>query len=113
MPLHVHPTGVDLETLPRLTRDAARIELGLPLDERFALFVGSPNNPLKRYELAQRAIDALNARLPTRLILGWGMSHSDIIKLMLACDVLIVTSAQEGSPTILRKPWLATCRSYR
>ncbi len=103
MPVRIHPTGVDLEALPHLTRDEARTELGLSSEERLALFVGSPANPLKRYRLALQAIEELSTRLPTRLVLGWGMPHRHIITMMLACDVLVVTSAQEGSPTIFKE----------
>jgi glycosyltransferase involved in cell wall biosynthesis len=103
MPLHMLPTGVDLDSLPSLTREEARRQLGLPLDERLALFVGSPDDPLKRYGRAQEAVAVLNQKLPTRLILGWGRPHRDIIALMHACDVLVVTSLQEGSPTIVKE----------
>lgn len=103
MPLHILPTGVDLSSLPNLTREEARRRLGLPLDERLALFVGDPHDPLKRYPRAQEAVEAVSQRLPTRLILGWNRPHSEILTLMCACDVLVVTSLQEGSPTIVKE----------
>ncbi len=103
MPLRVLPTGVDLGSLPSVTREEARRRLGLPPDERLALFVGDPHNPLKCYAQAQRAIEVLDQRLPTRLILGWGRPHQEILVLMHACDVLVVTSLQEGSPTIVKE----------
>jgi teichuronic acid biosynthesis glycosyltransferase TuaC len=103
MPLHILPTGVDLDSLPSLTREEARRQLGLPLDERLALFVGSPHDPLKRYVRAQQAVEVLNQRLPTRLILGWNRPHCEILTLMHACDVLVVTSLSEGSPTIVKE----------
>lgn len=103
VPLHILPTGVDLGSLASVTREEARRQIGLPLDERLALFVGSPNNPLKRYDRAQRAVEVLNQRLPTRLILGWNRPHNEILTLMHACDVLVVTSLSEGSPTIVKE----------
>jgi teichuronic acid biosynthesis glycosyltransferase TuaC len=103
MSLHIHPTGVDLDSLPSLTREEARRQLGLPLDERLALFVGSPDDPLKRYALARLAVEVLNQRWPTRLILGWNRPHCEILTLMHACDVLVVTSRTEGSPTIVKE----------
>ncbi len=102
-PLHILPTGVDLASLPCLTCAEARRKLDLPADERLALFVGSPHDPLKRYALAQQAVDVLSRRLPTRLILGWGRPHRDILVMMHACDVLVITSLQEGSPTIVKE----------
>ncbi|QRM27235.1 glycosyltransferase family 4 protein [Microvirga sp. VF16] len=103
IPLHMLPTGVDLASMPCLTREEARRQLGLSLDERLILFVGNPNDPRKRSSRAREAVDVLNSRLPARLIIGWGKPHKDIIALMYACDVLVVTSLQEGSPTIVKE----------
>jgi teichuronic acid biosynthesis glycosyltransferase TuaC len=103
LPSHLLPTAVDLAALPVLTRDEARQQLGLPKQEKFALFVGNPDDPLKRYANARRAVEILDRRLPTRLILGWDRPHHEILVLMLACDVLVVTSLQEGSPTIVKE----------
>lgn len=97
------PTAVDLSSLPDMSVKEARQQLGLPLDERLVLFVGNPANPLKCYRRAQEAVEVLNKRLPARLILGWGRPHQEIITMMLACDALVVTSLQEGSPTIVKE----------
>jgi glycosyltransferase involved in cell wall biosynthesis len=75
----------------------------LPLDENLVLFVGNPANPLKRYSRAQEAVEILNKNISARLVLGWNMLHDDIIMMMHACDVLVVTSMQEGSPTIVKE----------
>lgn len=103
MNLQVLPTGVDLRTLPDLSREEARRRLGWAADERLVLFVGNPADPLKRYERAREAVDALNRRSPARLILGWNVRQADIITMMQACDALVVTSLQEGSPTIVKE----------
>jgi glycosyltransferase involved in cell wall biosynthesis len=102
-PVYLLPTGVNLDALPRFTPEEAREQLGLPLSERLALFVGDPLDPLKRYCLAVEAVDILNQRMPTRLLLGWGFPHPQILTMMKACDVLVVTSLQEGSPTIVKE----------
>jgi teichuronic acid biosynthesis glycosyltransferase TuaC len=102
-PLHILPTGVDLAALPALTTQEARRELGLDSAERLVLFVGNPRDPLKRFARAREAVDVLNEKMAARLILGWDMPHQEIIKLMRACDVLVVTSLQEGSPTIVKE----------
>jgi glycosyltransferase involved in cell wall biosynthesis len=103
MTLHILPTGVDLASLPELPKAEARQQLGLPFEERLVLFVGNPNDPLKRYDRACEAVDTLNRRLPVKLVLGWNRRHEDIIMMMHACDALIVTSLQEGSPTIVKE----------
>jgi glycosyltransferase involved in cell wall biosynthesis len=103
VPLHLLPTGVDLDSLPRMPKEEARRQLGLPLEERLVLFVGNPADPYKRYDLAGQAIDILNQRLSARLILGWNMPHRDILVHMHACDAFLMTSFQEGSPTVVKE----------
>jgi glycosyltransferase involved in cell wall biosynthesis len=103
VPLNLLPTGVDLDSLPSMPNEEARRQLGLPLKERLVLFVGNPQDPYKRYELANQAVDILNKRLPARLILGWKKTHREILVLMQACDALVMTSYQEGSPTVIKE----------
>jgi glycosyltransferase involved in cell wall biosynthesis len=100
---HVIPAGVDLEQIPCIPQAEARRRLGMPASERLVLFVGDPAKPVKRYDLAQRAVDVLVRRCPARLILGWEMLPEEILVLMSACDVLLITSRHEGSPTIVKE----------
>lgn len=103
VPMHVLPTGVDLESLPKLTSEQARRQLGLPAAKHLVLFVGNPQDPRKRLALAQQAVELLTRTVPARLIIGWGQPHQNILLLMKACNVLVVTSRQEGSPTIVKE----------
>ncbi len=100
---HVMPSGIELELFRPQPRDQVRTALGLPLDERLVLFVGNPALARKRFALAQAAVDALGAGQRTRLIVGWEMQHRQIADLMSACDALIVTSMQEGSPNSVKE----------
>lgn len=100
---HVIPSGVDFELFRCMPRDEARRRLGLPLDERLVLFVGNPQQARKRFPLAKAAVDVLNRRLPARLVVGWGVPHTDIPIYMCACDALVFTSMQEGSPNVVKE----------
>lgn len=100
---HVMPSGIDLELFRPRPRDEARTALGLPLEERLVLFVGNPSLARKRFGLAQAAVDRLALDRPARLIVGWEMPHRQIADLMNACDALIVTSMQEGSPNSVKE----------
>ena len=99
----VIPTGIDFDTVPRITTEEARRQLGLPLDERLVLFVGNPNEPVKRHHLAEAAVTCLGRTLAARLIVGWGRQPAEILLLMTACDVLVVSSIQEGSPGVVKE----------
>ncbi|MDP9423680.1 MAG: glycosyltransferase [Pseudomonadota bacterium] len=99
----VIPSGIDFDLFRIMPRDEARQQLGLPLEERLALFVGNPQQARKRYPVAKAAVDLLNERLPVRLVVGWGVPHSDIPIYMAACDALVFTSMQEGSPNVVKE----------
>ena len=99
----VIPTGLDFDEIPGLSREDARRQLGLPPSDRLILFVGNPVEPVKRHHLAQRAVEILNRTSSATLIVGWGMLRRDILVLMNACDVLLMTSIQEGSPCVVKE----------
>jgi glycosyltransferase involved in cell wall biosynthesis len=100
---HVLPSGIDLELFHPEPRDAVRSRLGLPLDRRLVLFVGNPALARKRHRLAQQAIDIVNRNIPTQLMIGWELPHPQIAALMNACDALVCTSMQEGSPNAVKE----------
>ena len=102
-PLHVIPSGLDLDLFRLVPRDAARHHLGLPLDRKLVLFAGSPDWPRKRYALARQAMDVLTKTQPAELIVAWGVPHADIPYYMNACDALVFTSSQEGSPNVVKE----------
>jgi glycosyltransferase involved in cell wall biosynthesis len=99
----VIPSGINFDVFRCIPRDEARRRLGLPLEERLVLFVGRPSQKRKRFEISKRAVEILNLSLPTRLIVAWGVPHSDIPLFMNACDALVFTSMQEGSPDTVKE----------
>jgi glycosyltransferase involved in cell wall biosynthesis len=103
VPAHVLPSGIDLELFRPEARDEARRRLGLAEEQRLILFMGNPALARKRFALAQRAVDIVNRSIPTRLIVGWKLPHQEVAALMSACDVLVCTSMQEGSPNAVKE----------
>ena len=97
------PSGLDFELFRPADRDESRRRLGLALDKRLLLFVGNPAQARKRYELARRAVEKLNATLPAELVVAWGVEHEDVPRYMSACDALVFTSMQEGSPNVVKE----------
>ena len=100
---HVIPSGLDFDKLPCLPQPEARRLLELPASERLILFIGSPDEARKRYDLARRAVAILNETLPAKLILAWLVAYESIPVYMSACDVLVCTSFQEGSPNVVKE----------
>jgi glycosyltransferase involved in cell wall biosynthesis len=103
VPAHVLPSGIDLELFRPEPRDEARHRLGLAADQHLILFVGNPALARKRFALAQAAVDLVSRSMPTRLIAGWELPHREIAALMSACDALVCTSMQEGSPNAVKE----------
>lgn len=100
---HVLPSGLDLELFRPEPRDEARRRFGLSPDQRLVLFVGNPELARKRYALAKQVVEKVGRSIPTRLLIGWGKPHHEIAGLMNACDALLFTSMQEGSPNAVKE----------
>ena len=100
---HVIPSGLDLKFFHPTDKRTARERLGLPQDEKLVLFVGRPNHGRKRVHLAEQALEILNRSLPAKLVVAWRVPHSDIPLYMSACDALVFTSMQEGSPNVVKE----------
>ena len=100
---HVIPSGIDFQLFRCIPKDEARRHLKLPQDEKLILFVGRPTQARKRFHLSQRAVEVLNESMPAQLIVAWGVPHTDIPFYMNACDALVFTSMQEGSPNVVKE----------
>jgi glycosyltransferase involved in cell wall biosynthesis len=99
----VIPSGLDLDLFRLMPQEEARRAAGLPLDKKLVLFVGASDLARKRYGLACEAVNLVAQRMPAELVLGWGVPHTKIPLLMNACDALIFTSLQEGSPNAVKE----------
>ena len=109
-PAHVIALGVDVERFGVVRRDEARKRLSLPQDARLILFAASPTNGVKRFELAQAAVEEFRRTETARgetaeiqLVTLSGQSHEVVPLYMNACDALLLTSRHEGSPTVVKE----------
>jgi glycosyltransferase involved in cell wall biosynthesis len=98
------PCGVDTDLFQPRPRAEARAVLGLPPDARLVLFAGMPRRPEKRFDLVEAAVARLRETLPeAQLIVAESQPHERIPLFMNACDVLILASAAEGSPMVIKE----------
>lgn len=100
---HVIPSGIDLDSFRPKPEAEARSLLGLPLDKRLVLFAADPTRRVKRFELAQAAVQRLKARFDAQLVVAKDVQHTSMPDYMNACDVLLLTSAHEGSPNVVKE----------
>ncbi|MEO8089573.1 MAG: glycosyltransferase [Gemmatimonadales bacterium] len=99
----VLPSGLDLDLFRPEPQEQARTRLGLPLEGRLVAFVGNPDLARKRHSLAQEAVAIVSRSMPTQLLVGWGKPHHEIVALLNACDAMVFTSMQEGSPNAVKE----------
>lgn len=100
---HVIPSGIDMELFRPTEKQTARTRLGLSPEEKLVLFVGRTTQARKRGYLAKRALEILNQTMPARLVVAWLVPHTNIPLYMSACDALVFTSMQEGSPNVVKE----------
>ena len=80
----------------------SRAELRWPSDEMSVLFVGDPQNEIKRFALAEASVRLLAEQMPNvRLRVCWNEEIARVPVYMNAADVLLITSVHEGGPLVL------------
>lgn len=99
------PSGVDTRIFYPDSQIQARARLGWKPDERVVLFNAGCDPLVKRLDLASAAISKLRHRLDAVRfeILDGQRDPAQMPVLMNAADVLLVTSDQEGSPTVVQE----------
>lgn len=104
----VIPCGVDLDAFTPVPRDEARVSLGLPVDKRLILFAGDYWRPEKRFDLVEAALPLVQRELPdAELVLLTKQPHDVVPLYMSACDALVLASALEGSPMVVKEAMAA------
>jgi glycosyltransferase involved in cell wall biosynthesis len=102
--VRVIPCGVDLERFKPLDRRACQHALGWDNTKFHVLFPANGGDPVKRFHLAQAAVDVLNAsQIKTQLHQLRGIENRQVPLWLNASDVLILTSLHEGSPTVVKE----------
>jgi teichuronic acid biosynthesis glycosyltransferase TuaC len=86
-------------------RPVTKEEVGLNNKERQILFAGRPSaGGYKRYPLAEASVELVRKSAPSvRLITLDKRPPEDVARIMNAVDCLLLTSAHEGSPNIVKE----------
>jgi glycosyltransferase involved in cell wall biosynthesis len=99
-------SGIDLGLFHPIDRAEARTRLGWSLERRVVLFVcADPRLPaVKRPELAQAVLEATRREIPEAELVTVAGKPQGLLNLYYsAADVLLLTSAAEGSPNAVRE----------
>ena len=99
----VLPSGLDFHLFRPIPRSEARQRLGLNPESTYVLFAGNPDHPRKRYHIAAQATELAARERPAELLVAWGVPHDEMPYYMNACDAMVFTSMQEGSPNVVKE----------
>ncbi|HXV13737.1 MAG TPA: glycosyltransferase family 4 protein, partial [Candidatus Krumholzibacteria bacterium] len=101
------PAGIDVDLFAPMETAEAQRRLGLSDQKRYVLFPAVPSRVEKRYELARRAVEIARERAPelhdVELIALNNVPHEDVPLYMNASEVVLLTSAFEASPVVIRE----------
>ena len=102
--VHIIPHEIDLEVFRPAEKEKARAALGLDPRKKYLLFAANPKIPVKRFPLAKAVADELQKQDSSIELLAIYKEPQDRLALfMSACDALIFTSYQEGSPNVVKQ----------
>lgn len=102
--VRVIPCGIDLQRFKPLDPVTCRHRLGWREHVFHVLFASNNGDPVKRPRLASAAVETLNGGgVPAELHYMRGVPNAEVPVWMSACDVLLLTSLQEGSPTVVKE----------
>jgi teichuronic acid biosynthesis glycosyltransferase TuaC len=102
--VHIIPHEIDLEVFKPSNREQARKILGLHLEKKYLLFAANPNIPVKRFPLAKAVADYMSRLDATiELLVVYREPQERLPLFMNACDALLFTSYQEGSPNVVKQ----------
>ena len=106
--LPVIPNGVNLALFPLVDQEEAKTRVGFGGDGKYVIFVSNPARAEKRFDVAEAAVACLHDD-SVHLVPVFDKPHSEIVDYMCAADALIMTSASEGSPNVIKEAMACNC----
>ncbi|MDH5174696.1 MAG: glycosyltransferase [Elusimicrobiota bacterium] len=98
--------GIDFDLFKPSPQDKVREKLGFPSDMKLVLFPSNPRRIEKRFDIFNRAVELVreeNQNILPVILSNNRRPYSEVPLVMNACDVLVLTSDSEGSPTVIKE----------
>jgi len=99
------PNGINCIAFTPRDRRHSQIQLGLPLNNKYILFLGNINDNNKNFGLLKQLVFNQNIRIIT----PYPISSDDVIAYINAADVLVLVSLKEGSPNVIKEAMACNC----
>ncbi|MDC3366071.1 glycosyltransferase family 4 protein [Flavobacteriaceae bacterium] len=103
----VIPCGIDMDLFKLIEKNEAKSFLNLKSTKKIVLFSSSFKNTIKNYPLAKRAVDNLDFEVEFLEIRN--RTREEVVLLLNAADVVLLTSHSEGSPQIIKEALSCNC----
>ncbi len=100
------PCGVNTAFFYPQDKKACRAKLNLDTDKKYVLFAGAFDNNVKNPFLAKSAVSKLDN---VELLELKGYSREEVVWLINAVDVCLMTSHTEGSPQFIKEAMACSC----
>lgn len=100
------PCGVNTSLFYPQDKKECRAKLNLDIAKKYVLFAGAFDNSVKNPSLAKSAVSKLNN---VELLELKGYSREEIVQLINAVDVCLMTSHSEGSPQFIKEAMACGC----
>jgi teichuronic acid biosynthesis glycosyltransferase TuaC len=100
--VEIIPNGVDIDLFSSVTREEALQFAQFNPAKKHIVFVGDPSRYSKNGDLAKEVVQRIE-HLPIELHIVQNRPHSEIIRYMIAADVILMTSRYEGSPNVIKE----------
>jgi teichuronic acid biosynthesis glycosyltransferase TuaC len=98
----VIPNGVDFNAFPLIDQQLAKQKLQWDTKKRQVLFLGKKNMFRKNFKLVENACALLNDN-NIELIAPYPINTKKVYLYMNACDCLVFSSLEEGSPNVIKE----------
>ncbi len=99
--INIIPNGVNLKFCKISHKTDVRNILSLDSFKRYVLFLGSPKNSRKNFNLVKKATELIKDNV--EILKPYPVNHELVSKFLLAADILILTSFNEGSPNVIKE----------
>ncbi len=105
--IRIIPNGVNLELFCSIDKTRAQDILHLSPEKKNILFLGYVKDPRKNFKLLENAIADIQEEI--KLITPFPSKRDSIPIYLNACDAIVLTSKNEGSPNIIKEAMACNC----
>lgn len=103
------PCGINLDDCKITSYEVARKQLGFEDNKKYILFGGAFDNLRKNYPLLKKAVELLPNNKYIVCLEMKGLSRSECVLRMCACDLFALPTKSEGSPQALKEAMACNC----